>query len=186
MLTYFGFLEELIQKGFVPRTQGCSVEEINTLEELIQAPLPKAYYEFLLLAGKDSPWHNAEAGNFFCGFEYMLNNIPKIVESYVEMGMDDLEIPHDFIPLWEHDGFSYIRLYGGENPPVFTFWGGPSAKHFLSNDTFLGYIIKLVQHTLIDYSKFGTETGWSINSKIDISAKKDTMHSWRILSEKEF
>ena len=186
MYTYFGFLDELIQKGLIPEVKGCSIEEIKVLEQTIKSDIPKAYYEFLLLAGKDSPWHNAEAGNFFNGFEDMLRTIPEIVQGYVERGMDDLVIPKEFIPLWYHDGFSYINFIEGDNPPVYTFWAGSSAKHFISSDTFLGYIVKLVQETLIDYSKFGNESGWAISAKIGTALNRNTLHKWRILAEKNF
>ena len=184
--TNFGFLDDLIRKGLIPNATGCELEEVKNYERTVKSDIPKAYFEFLLLAGKDSPWHNAEAGNFYNGCEYMLGQIPEIVQDYVEMGMHDLVIPKQFIPLWVHDGFAYLNPTEGDNPPVYTFWGGPSAKHFISHDTFLGYVIKLVQHTLIDYSKFKNETGWSINSTIDIAAKKDKPLQCRILAEKEF
>lgn len=186
IFTYFGFLDELIRKGMIPNAKGCELEELKIIERAIKSNIPKAYLEFLLLAGKDSPWHNAEAGNIYSGFENMLSGVPETVRSYVEMGMHDLVIPKTFIPLWYHDGFSYINLNEGDNPPVYTFWGGPSAKHFISSDTFLGYIIKLVQHTLIDYSKFGNESGWTINSKIYTASNKDLLHKWRVLAEKQF
>jgi hypothetical protein len=183
---YFEFFKELIVNGHIKNCEGCNDSEIKQLEDIFESPLPLVYSEFLSLAGKESPWHNAEGGNFYRGAEYMKSATKDLVKLYQDLGMSDLKIEDKIIPLWFHDGFAYLKLNEGENPPVFTFWGGPFARHFMSSDTFLGYIIRLIKDDLINNAKFNGESGWAINSKINVAANNDRIHPIRIFASKEF
>ena len=86
---YFGFLDELIKKGLIPNAEGCSTNELLQLESLLNTKLPKAYAEFLFLAGKNSfsakltpifyPFPISEKGYFFC----LSKNLLCVLISYI-------------------------------------------------------------------------------------------------------
>lgn len=95
----------------------CTEEEISTIEEKLERPLPKAYNEFLL-------WMGHGAGRFQAGtqcFYQDLSNIQEWAHGLLEENNFPESLPDDAFTFLMHQGyqFMFFRLSEGEDPAVY-------------------------------------------------------------------
>jgi SMI1-KNR4 cell-wall len=111
------------QQGAIARKNlvGCTVEEISIVEKHFGGRLPKAYKDFLSVAGKS-------AGKLFQGSDIFYPRVLKLQaeanELLLELALPEL-LPNDAKVFCMHQGYelNYFRPVS-DDPPVFQFVEG--------------------------------------------------------------
>ncbi|MEO9531846.1 MAG: hypothetical protein ABJG68_11320 [Crocinitomicaceae bacterium] len=105
--------------------KGCSIEQINELQKLAPGYFPKAYKEYLFLAGEHHYLYDSGIG--FCMAE-----LPDIQEEAKELLSEDgyeIDGPFWVIDILYNDQFHFFYLDGNDNPAIYH-WIGSDEEHF--------------------------------------------------------
>lgn len=121
--------EKLVNNGLAnySQIQGCSIEEIQKIEEYFQYPLPKTYKEFLYYMGY-------RAGRFFAGTDIFYHRIFELKEGFNDLLNDDnsdFKLKETDFVFASHQGyqFMYFNLCENDNPPVYYYFEGDMFPH---------------------------------------------------------
>ncbi|OHX63787.1 SMI1/KNR4 family protein [Flammeovirga pacifica] len=156
------------------RFSGCSEEEINDLQEILNTKIPASFKEFLM-------WFGKGGGRILRGTDYYYSYLSgEAYEDYKEEGIiphdhnlkkagieilnrnkfDGIALLEDSIVFMCHQGYviEYIKTNEGENPPVYIFveqgdWlkNGPT----IWAESFSEYMINMLTHEIDSLKKIG-------------------------------
>jgi SMI1-KNR4 cell-wall len=137
------------QQGSIARKNliGCTVEEISTVEKYFKSRLPKAYKDFLSVAGRS-------AGKLFQGTDIFYPRVLQLQaeanELLVELAIPEL-LPSDAKVFCMHQGYelNYFRPVS-DDPPVFQFVEGRS-EVVIGWKTFSEFIETSIQSHLLQW-----------------------------------
>jgi hypothetical protein len=101
---------------------GCSLSELEAVEEKLGKPIPLAYRNFLKIMGRG-------AGRLFLGTNAFFPGILELTEIAAEIVSEDpshIKLPEDALVLTMHQGyeFMFMRKSEGDDPPVYHYLEG--------------------------------------------------------------
>lgn len=157
-IQYLITLKKEIESGYKfsspNKTEGISEAKINQAEILLGIQFPKAYKEFLFLAGEGIGFGFGNAIDY--AFDWAIEDFQQDAEE--ELARKNITIPQPFWNFAEADGgefFLFFFLNDGENPPIYAFEtidsdtifeeGLPKGVRKIS-DTFSSRIDELIKH----------------------------------------
>ncbi len=143
-LTEIKALAERLEVIHPDEVQGCTEEEIQTLESALHIRLPGAYREFLAWCGK-------RAGGFFRGSAWrpIADNLISVQSSAQEL-LDENHFPQKLPPnmfvffMYQGYNFLFFHLNEGDNPCLHFYMEGEAEfrkEEFCSFTDFLEYSI---------------------------------------------
>lgn len=146
-LTYLKQLEDYYNKNSKISRIGVSESKIEEFEQKYNLKFPKAYKEFLFLAGnRDSilnPWER--------GFDYL-----DLIQTNLKESMDDVNLhlkPYFIFAEYGGDQCLFFFLDGGENPPIYAYYEdkivddkGEEVFYIKFRNSFSEYIDKCIEY----------------------------------------
>ncbi len=105
--------------------EGCSIEEIETLEKKMNVQFPQAYKEYLFFMGKE---HRL----YWSGVEFSFSLLEELQEqAQAVMNEEGYSLEHPFwvINALGYDQFHFFYFKDGDNPPVYHWLGSDESLY---------------------------------------------------------
>ena len=128
--------------------QGCSNEEIESLEAKLSIRLPTCYKDFLSIMGRC-------AGKFMVGTDYSFDKLPGFREAAERMMTENnvtSKMPDTAFVFVSHQGYTFLffDICSSNDPPVFMYTENESEPKQIA-DTFSGWLKSAVDDDIEAY-----------------------------------
>ncbi len=127
-MNYLSNLIKQIRKAEIS-IEGCSKEEVEKINGLVNMPLPKAYIEFLESMGKEMRRKEPASKGFLAGIDVFYEYIPGLKDGAKDLLKEDessLQVGDNDFVFYMAQGcdFAFFKLNEGDNPPVYYYREG--------------------------------------------------------------
>jgi hypothetical protein len=129
--------------------QGCTDEEIRSLESQLSIRLPKCYRDFLAVMGR-------AAGKFLVGTDYSfpkMLDFRKDAEALLRVNQSDFKLPPTAFVFIFHQGYTFLFFRcddGADDPPVLMFTEADKAPRKVF-DSFTAWLLTAVEDDIAAY-----------------------------------